>query len=378
MTMAHLALWSHSNPALIPTAADVWAAAQGYAGETAGDRMIRVAGLGNIPLEFVGDPYETTVMGPQHSEGKLVQIRDAEGADLGILMETRDDLGLTYITRESLYNRAPAVTLDYSAGQVGQPFRPIVDDQFTRNDITLVRRDGDSYRITELEGPLSVLDPPLGVGPYPDEVTANVATDAQLPGHASWLLARGTVDEPRYTTLTVELHAPGIVAAGLEAALLALDVGDTIRVTNAQALNIYDPLDLMVLGYNEDITDGGFKHTLTFNCQPASVYQVAVLGASPSSGTDRWDTSGSSLNTGVNSSATTLSVKTQTGGVLWTNDAASFPFDIALGGEKVTVTNITGTSSPQSFTVTRAANGVAKSHLANAPIRLWKTPRFAL
>jgi len=63
---------------------------------------------------------------------------------------------------------------------------------------------------------------------------------------------------------------------------------------------------------------------------------------------------------------------------LWTVDAAAFPVDVNIGGEKVTVTNITGASSPQTFTVTRSVNGVVKTHAAGEQVRLWKTPRYAL
>ena len=49
-----------------------------------------------------------------------------------------------------------------------------------------------------------------------------------------------------------------------------------------------------------------------------------------------------------------------------------------VGGERVTVTNITGASSPQTFTVTRSVNGVVKAHTSGTDVRLWDTPRWAL
>jgi hypothetical protein len=47
-------------------------------------------------------------------------------------------------------------------------------------------------------------------------------------------------------------------------------------------------------------------------------------------------------------------------------------FDITVGGERMTVTNIAGGSSPQTFTVTRSVNGVSKTHLVNTPVRLFQ------
>ncbi len=56
-------------------------------------------------------------------------------------------------------------------------------------------------------------------------------------------------------------------------------------------------------------------------------------------------------------------------GHLWTTSAAQFPFDIIVGGERMTVTAISGASSPQTFTVTRSVNGVQKSHLAGVAVK---------
>ncbi|MEV6413841.1 hypothetical protein [Kribbella sp. NPDC051718] len=376
MNIAHITVWSENNPAVIPSAAALTAAAKGYAGETAGDRLLRISSVGAIPLTIVGDPADTTVMGPQYSESKLTQLRDVESTDLGILAEPRDQLALTYRTRASMYAQAPKVTLDMSAGQVSAPFEPTDDDTYTRNDVTAVRREGDSYRIIQTVGKLSISDPPNGVGRYKDEVTVNVQTDAQLPGFASWLMNAGTLDQARYPSITVDLAKSSIVDAGLEAAILALDYGDRILLSNASFLNIYDDISLIVLGYTETI--GPHEHKIRFKCMPEAAYAVAVYGTSPTVGTDHYDTNGSALAAGVNSTATSLSVK-DTGGTLWTTDASAFPFDIQVGGERITVQNITGTSSPQTFSpVIRSVNGVVKSHLTDADVRLFRTPRYAL
>lgn len=83
---------------------------------------------------------------------------------------------------------------------------------------------------------------------------------------------------------------------------------------------------------------------------------------------------------------TTLPVATPFG-PLWITTAGfptEFPFDISLGGspagergERCTVTAITGTESPQTFTVTRAVNGLALDHPVGADVRLWTPMRAA-
>lgn len=378
INLAHIAVWADATSEVWPSAAAVSAAAQGYAGEAAGTRIQRICALAAIPVALVGDPADTTLMGPQHSESKLTQIRDAESTDLGIMGEPRDRPGLLYRTRTSLYNQAPAATLDYSAKQLAPPLEPVDDDAATHNDITASRRDGGSVRLQDTTSRLSILDPPLGVGRYKDEVTLNVQTDDQLPGVAAWLLHLGTLDEARFPSVTVNLRADAITSnPALAAALLAVDIGDRLVITGAAAVNIYDDVSLLVLGYSENLSP--FEHKITFNCVPESPYNVAAYGSGVGTGPDRYDTDGSALNSGITTTGTSLSVSpTGPAGVLWTTTAGEFPFDIRVGGERMTVTNITSATAPQTFTVTRSVNGVVKAHLAGAAVALWNTPRYAL
>lgn len=101
---------------------------------------------------------------------------------------------------------------------------------------------------------------------------------------------------------------------------------------------------------------------------PMNVFELGddVLG--------RLDTSGSELALSIDDDDTELLVATDSGRAPWI-DSATFPshFDFTLrlgGGEVVTVTAIAGTSSPQTFTVTRGTNGVAVSWPAGTRVRL--------
>jgi hypothetical protein len=129
----------------------------------------------------------------------------------------------------------------------------------------------------------------------------------------------------------------------------------------------------MVLGFTEGL--GGKHYAMEFNAVPASPYDVIILDDLVYG---RLDTDGSTLAAGVSSGATALSVATAGSFPLWTTDSGDFPFDIAIAGERVTVTNITGSSSPQSFTVTRSVNGVSKAQSSGADVRLWTPPVPAL
>jgi hypothetical protein len=61
---------------------------------------------------------------------------------------------------------------------------------------------------------------------------------------------------------------------------------------------------------------------------------------------------------------------------LWTTTPDDFPFQVKVSGIPVTVTNITGGSSPQTFTVDPTT--VIKSLPVSSDVRLWNPPVLAI
>lgn len=363
VNLAHVATYSSATPGGWPSISDTYEAFQAYSGEQAGERLQRLLALTGYPLQFEGTAADTVEMGPQHSEDLLSQLRDAESTDMGILAEPRDQFALKYRTLRTVTNQ-DAVVLNYADGEVAPPFEPLEDDLLTRNDITVTQRDGGTWRVQQNTGPLNVQEPPLGVGRYRDDVTVNVNTVEQAGVAAGWLLNRGTVDLERYPSVTINLAR---IAADGKTALLAqlatLDLGDRLTVSNVPGT--YGLVELLILGSNETLN--AFKWLLTFNCVPAAPYEVVELDDGGLSRISSGEAS--TLTAGVTSGATSLSV-TSTAGTLWTTSAGEMPIPLMIGGEEMTVTAISGASSPQTFTVVRAVNGVAKAHSAGAVIRL--------
>jgi hypothetical protein len=221
-------------------------------------------------------------------------------------------------------------------------------------------------------GPLNVQEPPLGVGRYRDDVTVNVNDVEQAGVAAGWLVHRGTIDLERFPSVTINLAR---LAADGKAALVAqlarLDLGDRLHINNV--LGTYAPTELLVLGSREEMN--AFKWLITLNCVPAATYEVVELDdggfSRISSGEE------STLTAGITSGVTSLSV-TSTAGTLWTTSAGQMPISLMIGGEEMTVTAISGASSPQTFTVTRAVNGVAKAHSADTVVRLKREAVWSL
>ncbi|MGW2580842.1 hypothetical protein ACWCYZ_05795 [Streptomyces virginiae] len=336
----------------------------GWRGESASNRLDRLGTEESIPIE-AGNA--AIFMGAQRPDKLLTLLGECAAADLGVLYESRDRLGLMYRSRNSFYNQGIALTLDCNApGEVAPPLLPAPDDQRIRNDRTVTRVGGSSGRAVDETGPRSIQPPPAGVGPYDDSRTLNLDTDSQAEPIAYWLLHMGTWGEARYPTVRINLAA----APHLIPAVLALDIGDRIQIVNPPTWLPPGPIDLIVEGYTETLRPPSWD--IVLNCSPAGMWTVAVLDDPLLA---RPDTAGSTLASGVTSTATTLSVATSTGPLWSTTDE---PYDIKIGGEVITVTTMTGTSSPQTATVTRSVNGIVKAHSSGAVIHPSQPARAAL
>jgi len=352
--ISHLVVASPSQLSAVHGAAVP--AMSGYVGERAGDRVTRLAGEEGVPLQLIGSPADTPAMGPQSARTLLELVAECADADGGMVHDRRDAAALRYRTRAADYNTTPALTLSY--GELADGLEPVDDDQLIRNDITVEREGGSSVRVAREDGPLSVQNPPDGVGQYEESVTLNVASDDQLTDIASWRLHLGTVDEARVPVVTVKLHRQPHLIPGV----LATDVRSRIQLTGLPPWLPPGPVDLLVNGYRETLEP--FRWVVEYNCVPGSPWRVGVVGDTT---LGRADTDGAELAAPVDADDTTLMVAT-TAGPLWTTDET--PFDVVVGGEVMRVTTVAGASSPQTVTVARSINGIAKSHAAGAQVRL--------
>ncbi|NNJ04143.1 hypothetical protein HHX38_08345 [Streptomyces sp. PKU-MA01144] len=351
MALGHLAVFDVAGSGLTPGVTIYEGADDGFAGEFALDRLNRLSNEEAAALDLTwvdGDPASPSeAMGPQRPAELLDLLYECAETDGGILYETRDRIGMAYRDRTSLYNQAPALTLDYAAGEIAPPLEPVEDDQDLRNDITRTREGGSSARVVRESGPLSVQPPPAGVGVYDDAQTRSLALDAQVVQIAGWDLHLGTWDEARYRAVTVSLHKhPGLIPA-----VLGLDIGDKLVIANPPSWLPPGPIELLIQGTSETL--GLRTWTITFLCTPAGPWTVGVL-EDPVLG--RLDTDGAVLGAGVDAAGTALEVHSDTVvGPRWIDSAgygAMFPFDVKAGGERMTVSAITNRAD--SFTRTLA------------------------
>ena len=354
---------------------------QAWTGENAGDRFGRLCAENGIPARVLGWAAVTVPMGQQGAGTLLSLLQDCETADAGMITEPRDSLSLGFRTLSSLYNQSAAVALDYSQGHLGQlgqagEWQPTDDDLFTRNDVTVNRATvtgaGGTFTAVLNDGSaMSISSPPAGVGDYATSLTANVQHDFRLMNLAGWIMHVGTTDEERYPAIPLNLARSQLVS--LTGALLGWELGDMLTIANPPAWLPPGLIEQLMLGTQEQL--GGNWFLMGPLCVPAEPYEVMQLDTDPFT---RLDTDGSTLNAGIGTTDTTLTVATtNTRSPLWTRLASDFPFDIVIEGEQITVTNITGASSPQTFTVTRSVNGVVKTHAVGVAVSLYEPMALA-
>lgn len=343
-----------------------------YLGERATDRIARLCTEAGIGYAWPSDDGTSPRLGCQGRLTLVDLLAEAASIGHGNLHERRSTSGLFYRPLSSVTTQtAASATIPY-VDNLLRPFEPVDDDSATRNKVTVTKDGGTSATVEDTTSRLSTQAPPNGVGIYDEAVTLSLADDGATKHHAGWRVHLGTVDEARWPQIGLDLAHPAFVGnTALAAAVVGLSMGDRLDVTQLPAWLPPDPVQSIVQGYTETIEP--FHWKIVFNCTPYRPYRAARFKTAGVD--DRWSNSTTTLSAGITATATTLQAAF-TSGPRWT--AADGSFDILLSGERMTVTAVTGTTSPQTFTVTRAVNGVSKAHTAGEPIALADPVYFGL
>ncbi|MEU7677885.1 hypothetical protein AB0C42_24095 [Micromonospora taraxaci] len=360
IAQGHLAVWAQTPPPL----QDAVYAAFGYSGETAAARVARLCGEAGIPVTVGSGDSEP--LGPQRPDTLIELLREAEAADMGVLYE--DGVGLGYRPRGGRYNAAVDLTVDLatyctSAGTGSEVLVPVYDDQSLRNRWTVSRPDGRSVTVED------TAHQARSGGIRPDSAELNLPNDTRLADHASWRLYLGTVDAIREASFPLDLAANPTLIAGW----LALVAGARIVRQNPPAVFGPSPLDTFMDGWSERI--GPRSWTVQVTPSPAGPWDVATAD-----GDQRAPADGSTVGTGgLSSSAMSFPLTSTAANGVWGTDPADFPLTVRVGGEQMTLSGISGTSSPQTATVSaRGLNNIQRAWPAGTEVDVWAPAISAL
>jgi hypothetical protein len=313
--------------------------AAAYDGEDAITRWLRLAANDNIKADITAVFAPAgKILGVQPSGKTLELMTAAAEMDGSIHMEQRDDLALNLRTRDSLWNQT-AVPLYLDLGHLTEPLEPTDDDQTIVNDVTAKRTNGGSARSIQTSGPNNTNDPEddlQGVGTYPATPELPYSTDDQMQSVADWRRSVGTIDELRFTSINAQFHSdPYNDDQDLLWALASCDTGDVVLIFNPEISK--EPTLQMIQKYEETIDQYSWDWGAV--TQPASIYNVGVVGV-----TTRLATDDASVQTSFSSGTDTDLKSTITAGApLWVtplDDAASFPFDVKASGCRLRVRSV--------------------------------------
>lgn len=352
VAVSSIAAWPGSSTA------DHWDAGNGYPGELASDRIARVCAEAGVSVDI--SPGDSHAMGPQPAGGLLAVLRECEAVDQGRLGEA--GWGLSWRPLQDLLNQAVALTLTGSAKEVADPFAPVADLQRRRNEWTISRTGGSSSTWRDEADQKRR-------GQLGDSAEINCATDEDTLYQAQWRVGAGITRGMRYPSLSTDLgRHPGLIAAWQ-----AMRVGDRVQATQPVSQHPLDSIDQIVEGRQQTVTPTTWKATMvTSPARPFDAFTVADLTLGRLEG-DAQLAADIGPNTSV-MGVTTTAVRL----VQFVDHPEVFPISADLGGEKVTITDIVGSSSPQTIGVIRSVNGITKEHPAGEPLRIWRGGQLAL
>lgn len=338
----------------------------GYPAEPAATRVARLGAEDGITVDVAAGVTEP--MGQQLPGTTVDLLRECEDSDEGTLIERRTgELG--FDPRSSRYNRSVVMTVNYLT-QIAD-LVPDDGDRDLVNYATVTRIGGSSATVERTDGPLGT-DQATGVDRYPTPYSRSLATDGQTVQHASFLVRKGTVDEPRYVVgINLRAH-PELIPQWL-----ACDIGSRFLATNPPAIQVGPaPLDLVIQGYTELLD--GVEWFITIYATP---YRINEVWQVENGAGNRSRIPAGVSTTDLAYSATASSLSVTSAATRWVDSAtyaAKFPIVIEVAGEVMTCTSIVGTGLTQTFTVTRGLHGVTKALPIGSPVQVWRAPGIAL
>lgn len=323
------------------------AALNAHIGENAVDRVKRLCDEERVEFRYVGAGGQSALMGYQDIDSAFSLMSTNAVSDDGYLIDPLDAFGIEYRTNRALYNQTAHLTLDYTAGELSGELTPSADDSHIVNDFTASRGQAGSARFRRDDGPLSVNQPPDGVDTYEQSQSYSFAHEGQCVQMASWQVHKGTLDEERYPRIEVALENLRVAAdTTLGEAILTMDVGKRVDITNIPDFLPAEDIRQIVVGYEESFDK--FQHGFRLNCIPERAFEIAEYDND-----FRFDQTGSTLYQDISTSATSLTVS-NTNSRDWSSSAADF--DVRIDGEQVTVTAVAYASDQYSTDSFNRAN----------------------
>lgn len=343
-------------------------AGRGRTGDPVDRRMRRLSIENAVELDIVGTA--DLVMGVQGIGGYLDLMSECEQVDGGTLFDGLGP-GLTYVCRTDGYSQSADLVLDAGDGQVLGPVAAENDDLGRVNSFTANNPAGGQQMFTKETGDLSVSE----VGIYDSSGDFRVSLDSTLYDEAAWRVHLGTVTGLRYPAVSFELAREGTSVLGQQ--WLDSRPYGRLDILDLESGTVDPDRRFLLRSWTERWNSRLWSVTAALS--PYSPWEIAVLSDATGDRSEflfRPAGGYSTIVSDVAAGATSFTVATSSGPV-WTTVADDIDGLYAeVAGLKVRVTNITGATSPQTFTVDGTT--VLKAISAGTDIDVWQPPALGL
>lgn len=245
---------------------DLYAAGMtGFAGETASDRLLRIA-------SYVGQGRSsaavTVLSGQQLAGVKVWEAMKAVGASEGGRLSLSATGVPTLTSRQeewSLATSPPVVVVP--VGYIDHGDLVVQGDkQYLKNRVSGTR-DGGAQQVAENIASRAWFDV------YEDDLgTLLVLTDEEVYDRCRWVANMYGEPEPRLSSVTIDLLTAPTALVEL---VLEADVGSRIQVSDLPSQAPAPTVDLIVEGWSESVTQESWSRTL--NTSPAAFQQPFTL-----------------------------------------------------------------------------------------------------
>ena len=339
----------------------------GFGGEYPWTRVPRIMGFADVdPGDYVvdnGPAYahgsESARLGPLDTAGRdlLSLVQETATAEGGVFYIQSDSNVARFADRYSreLLPDFPASTLgtayviDQESETTGSEFAAVIEDAQIVNMVTITASDGSTATATDAASITA-----NGLISASDSLLVN--SQAQAADAANYRLAQFATPQPRISSVTVDLTT----GSGLYAEVLGWRIGQRIRVTGlpetSQPATEFE-------GYIEGMSGqfGADGDTVIFDLSPVWGWAIQL----DADDLGRLDTDGQTVEVACDADDTAITV---TEGF----SATDAPYDLDIGGERVTVTSAAAASGGQQvLTVTRGVDGTpAVAHLIGTDVYL--------
>lgn len=223
------------------------------------DRLAVVAGVETAASDFDAAATLPIAFFDPSGAGPLDAMRRVETTEGGVLFDSRDNT-LTYAGRAARYGATSALSLSMLTHEVEDSVTPRYDRGTVLNDVTATTTNGGSFRAVD-QTSIDDYDPASGS-------VELMSTDMiEAAGAAWWRVSNYAQPQTRIPNLAAIVTS---LSAAQAAAVLALDVGSLLTVTNWPDQAAASSADFFVEGYNEQI--GLEFHRIEFNVSPAAIW----------------------------------------------------------------------------------------------------------